>query len=475
MSGAGVFGERSQDDCDLGGSWCDPLGAESASAIRVTRMQAVTPRQTQGSDLYATVDLIVLHLLVLTLGLYQLQHLFPIYKTYHLREVIYAYLYCQIVFRYHFPANALFKLIIFFLILAFPIAIHTWHVSNSAVAVAGFTRFIHVALLAPLVALMISNESQLRSLIYTWMVVVFLGALTIFVQLLEFDLKWLLGDYLAMRGGVLRYKSLLGEPNVGGLAGVIFFILSVGYIKNRIAKLACVGISVFLVIFSLSKSALILFFGSSLILILAALWKRFELRDFIFAREVFGSLLDALIWFLFINLFPLGSKYISVGVLALFGADEESPSAVVDLTNRMQFEYWDLFQRSENVIRFELDGFMHLLFGQSFARAGSAAVDLGVSNAFLPHNMYLELFMVGGLLLLGVFCAMLCIAGYVLGRRLLFHKAISGIFIIPLVIVVLYMLGYPNVYEPITGIILWLALGMACCRLMPESATDCCR
>ncbi|MDP1526053.1 MAG: hypothetical protein Q8M20_09605 [Rhodocyclaceae bacterium] len=422
--------------------------------------------KTRSVDRYEVADLIALHLLVLALGLYQLQHLFPLYKTYHLREILYAYLYFRVALRYPFPDHALFKLITFFLTLALLIAIHTWYVTNSVVAVAGFTRFIHVALLAPLVALIVFRESQVRSLIYTWMAVVLLGAITVFAQLLEFDLKWLLGDYLAMRGGLLRYKSLLGEPNVGGLAGVIFFILSIGYINNRIVKMACIGASVFLVVFSLSKSALILFFGSGFIFILVASWKWFAFRDLNFLRKVIISLLGASVWLIFINLFPLGGNYISVGVLALFGADEESPSALLDLTNRMQFEYSGLF---------ETGGFIHLLFGQSFARAGSAAADLGIQDAFLPHNMYLELFMVGGIFLLGIFCAMLCVGGYVLGKRLLFQKTISGVLIIPLLIVVLYMLGYPNVYEPITGTILWLALGAACCRLPPESTAVCCR
>jgi hypothetical protein len=331
--------------------------------------------------------------------------------------------------------------------------------------------------LAPLVALIVFRESQVRSLIYTWMAVVVLGAITVFAQLLEFDLKWLLGDYRTWRGGVLRYKSLLGEPNVGGLAGVIFFILSIGYINNRIVKMICVGIAVFLVVFSLSKSALILFVGSSFIFILVASWKWFSFRDLIFVREIFVSLLGALVWFIFINSFPLGGKYISVGVLALFGADEESPSALLDLINRMQFEFYGPVKAYEESLSalLEARGFMHLLFGQSFARAGSAATDLGIQNAFLPHNMYLELFMVGGLLLLGIFSAMLCIGGYVLGKSLLFQKTNSGMLIIPLLIVVLNMLGYPNVYEPITGTILWLALGAACCRLLPESTVVCCR
>ncbi len=83
--------------------------------------------------------------------------------------------------------------------------------------------------------------------------------------------------------------------------------------------------------------------------------------------------------------------------------------------------------------------------------------------------------MVGGLLLLGIFSAMLCFGCYILGKRLLFQKSISGMLIIPLLIVVMYMFGYPNVYEPITGTILWLAIGAACCRLLPESTVVCCR
>ena len=430
--------------------------------------------QTQVNDRWATADLIALHLLVLALGLYQLQHLFPIYKTYHLREVIYAYLYCRVALRYSFPDHTLFKLITFFLMLALLIAIHTWYVTNSVVAVAGFTRFIHVALLAPLVALIVYRESQVRSLIYTWMTVVLLGAITVFAQLLEFDLKWLLGDYLAMRGGLLRYKSLLGEPNVGGLAGVIVFILSIGFINNRIVKMACVGVSVFLVVFSLSKSALILFVGSGFIFILVASWRWFSFRDSIFVREVFVSLVSALVCFVLIWLTPIGSNYISVGVLAFIGVDEESPSAIVDLTNRIQFGGWFVGAPADSQYINPIEIFQ-IIFGQSFARAGSAAVDLNVPMSFLPHNMYLEIFTVGGLLLLGVFCAILCISGYVWGGRLLFQRSVSGVLISPLIIVALYMLGYPNVYEPITGIVLWLALGAACCRIPPESATACCR
>ena len=85
-------------------------------------MQAAMSEQTRSVDLYSIVDLIALHLLVLALCLYQLQYLFPLYKTYHLREIIYAYLYCRVALRYPFPDHALFKLITVFLTLALLIA-----------------------------------------------------------------------------------------------------------------------------------------------------------------------------------------------------------------------------------------------------------------------------------------------------------------------------------------------------------------
>lgn len=409
--------------------------------------------------------MMALHLLTAVLALYQLQYPFPSFKTYHFREIIYAYLYIRVALRYSIPPAWLFRLVVCFLVLSVFIAIHTWYVAGSSIAVAGFTRFVHVALLAPLVALMITRESQLRSLVYTWMTVVLLGALTIFYQLLGFDLKWLLGEYLAMRGGLLRYKSLIGEPNVGGLAGVIFFVLSCGYLRNDAVRLACIGVAVFLVTFSLSKSALILFGGSVLILILTAVWKWFKFSDYIFVRKVFVSQCGVFAWLAVICAFPVGCKYLSTQIGAIFGTDEESPSAKVDLMTRMQVDNWSTFGSGG----FDLSGWMHFIFGRSYALAGSAAVDLGFPKAFLPHNMYLELFCVGGMLLLGVFCSMAFVTIFILGRRLLFHDDLSGALLIPFCIVVLYMLGYPNIYETTSGIVLWLAIAVACRRLLPES------
>lgn len=418
-----------------------------------------------GNSIRIDYDFIALQLLLLTLCLYQLQYIFPIYKSYHFREILIGYLYFRVACCRKLAVDGLLRTVVVFLVLGALVAIHTLFVANLTVAVAGFSRFIHVALVAPLIALIVTNKSQIKSLIYVWMAVVVLGAITIAVQLLGYDLRWLLGDYIALRGGLVRYKSLLGEPNVAGLAGVLFFIFSVGYVPSQLARFACVGVSVFLVIFSLSKSALILFFGAAFVLISAALWRRLVFADTKCLQNVMLSACYALCWIVVFRSFDMGARYISVGANALIGADEESLSAVGDLVNRAQLDYWNIMPLKGTGGGFDIAGVMHSIIGQSFARAGSAAVDLGVTSAILPHNMYLELFLVGGLLLLGVFMLILLMTGQRLGRNLFFTKNDPSVLVASLLIISLYMLGYPNIYEPISGVMLWLIIGAACSRV----------
>lgn len=433
-------------------------------------------------------DLIALHFLVFVLCAYQLQHIFPSYKTYFVREILYAYLYSRVLIRYLSTAlyllhnQRLFKILTFFLSMSVIIAIHTWYVTNLSVSQAGFSRFVHIALLAPLVALIVTRKSEVHSLIYTWMAVVLMGALTLFVQLLEFDMNWMLGDYVAVRGDLSRYKTLLGEPNVGGLAGVIFFIFSLWFIKNRSIKIAFIGISVFLVIFSLSKSALILFIFSIFIMFLASLWRWLSFRDLRAVSNALIGLAWAVIWFLIISLSNLGSNYISAATQATSGSDWEQHSAIADLgarvyqptiLKRMMFteHVWDekpdgLVVGANNHV-----GFINLIaFGGSFAAAGSAAVELGVAGAVAPHNGYLELFMVGGVLFLGVFVLIMSLSVTSFIKRFISKESVLGVLCFPLIILGGYMLGYPNFYEPISGTILWLAIGVACCQLESGSA-----
>jgi hypothetical protein len=343
------------------------------------------------------------------------------------------------------------------------IAIHTWYVAGTVVAIAGFQRFIHVALLAPIVATIITNENQIKSLIYVWMASVVLGGFTIFYQVLGYDLSWFLGKYIAMRGGLYRYKSLLGEPNVGGLAAVISYTLNFLFIRAPFLRIALATISVLMIVFSLSKAAWILFAFANLMLLFICIWKRLKLNDVRKIRELYSQAVAVLFLLFFIYITPAGKKHLEVGLGAVVGTDEESPSAYGDLYNRIQPDLSignTVF--TNNGAAYRLIDYLNLIFGRSFSSAGSAAVDLGVPKAYLPHNMYLEIFSVGGLVFLFVSIGLIASTAYIIGRKLLLSNDNLGVLIIPLLTVSIYMLGYPNMYEPVTGSIYWIIIGAAC-------------
>ena len=106
--------------------------------------------------------------------------------------------------------------------------------------------------------------------------------------------------------------------------------------------------------------------------------------------------------------------------------------------------------------------------GQSFGRAGSAALEMNVPKAAGPHNMYLEVYIVGGLVFLGSL-----ISVQLLALRVMLGRALSGHFMYQMSLalfslICLYMTGYPNIYEPITGSLFWLIIGIAA-RAQPSN------
>jgi hypothetical protein len=432
-----------------------------------------TSKTNRSEDKLQHLDFIALCFLVFTLSGYQVQYALPAFKTLHVRELIYAYLYFRVALKYSAPQNWQFKILILYFTITLGIAIYTWREVGLIVAVASFTRFNNVALLAPLVAILITRESQLLPLIYLWVCIVIIGFVTIFTQLVGFELNWLLGKYIAMRGGLVRYKSLLGEPNAGGLAGVILFVLTLVYVNRSSAKIACIGVAIFLIVFSLSKAAVILFAIAFFIFSIAEVLRRFIFQHNFLPANLSASLLVAIFWLAAISTFPIGQKYIEVGVSALIGRDEESPSAWVDLVNRTS-----PVSNTTNTSRFVSDrnfiiateGAINFFFGRSYAGAGSAAVDLGVPGAFLPHNMYKEVLVVGGFLLLSVFSLLIFFGFIKLCKSFLENKIYIGILAMPLFINALAMMGFPIIYEPISGLILWLALGVSASHLIDKSS-----
>lgn len=406
----------------------------------------------------AYIDVGVLGLLILSLMLYQMQFLFPAYAELHIREILYAYLYFRVLVFYKIKVTPLLMAVLFFLLCALLIAMHTWYIAGLGVALAGFKRFVHVAMLAPLATVLLGKNSHLQGMLYLWVAVVFTGVLTVAYQLLGGEMDWLVRNYIAMRGGLIRHKSLMGEPNVGGFAAVILYFVATMLVANIFARLLLVLAASFLVIVCLSKAAMILFLIINAVIFAFAISGENK-QSHGFSRSALnlqGIVLG--VWFIFLTYHPLTHEYMVASFKTFVGAQSEGPGIAEDFSNRVLHP--NLYPGT--IGGQILENFKDIFLGQSFSRAGSAATDLGLPLAIIPHNMYLELYLVGGIL----FLALLILIQWHTIRELSpnggLGMRLEQLLVIPFVLICLYMMGYPNLYEPVTGTFFWLVVGAAC-------------
>ena len=63
-----------------------------------------------------------------------------------------------------------------------------------------------------------------------------LGAISGVYQFMGGDLSALTGGYVTSRGEAMRFMTLLGEPNVGGMASSIILLAAVYIVRNQIWK-----------------------------------------------------------------------------------------------------------------------------------------------------------------------------------------------------------------------------------------------
>jgi hypothetical protein len=410
------------------------------------------------------IDVFLFGFLILCLMLYQIQHLVPHFAKLHVREVLYLYLYFRVLFFYRI--NLTLPLLVMLMLLAGAclVAIHTYYLAGIVVAVPAFSRFVHLALVAPLAAVLLEKDQDILMMLYLWVVVVIFGIMTIIYQMLGGEMAWLVQKYIAIRGDLLRHKSLLGEPNVGGMSAALLYILASMIVRRVAIRYLLLFASSFLVVVSISKAAFIGFIFANLV-ILASDYKIARKVGSVFpSRRIIFQTLAVLGWFLLMALHPLLYRYLEVNFNSFIGKQLAVPGAIEDFSDRF------IFFRFGGGVGFR--DYLELLFGQSFTRAGSVALDLKIPNAVGPHNMYLEVFLVGGLILLAAFIAVqyLTIKNLILNKNSNFK--FNTILLPNFVLISIFMTVYPNFYEPITGTLFWLIVGVTCSSLSNVTARN---
>ena len=413
------------------------------------------------SDAMKSIDVSAFYGLTALTVFYQFQLLFPVLSEYKLRELFYLYLFARVAVSYKIKLDELKLLIGVFLLVCFVVGAVTVYRFGLQMGMHGFTRFVNVALLAPLATVFVVNAQRLRYFLYIWLFAVLMGCLSAVYQSVGGDMGWLVGSYWSGRGSLTRYMTILGEPNVGGMAAAISLFAVVLLFNSRVLGTVIGLFAITLIMFSLSKAAhaaacvgILIFVGVS--------WISGAERRSIFSSLAWllapAVLLAQLLWLP--DLRELFFEYTRVMAASLAGTGEyfgTSDGVVGALHHR-------LYQLTVNGIAMAYDQsdfyLLDVLFGSSYGLAGSAATQARGGLAVLPHNSFLEAFLVGGVTMLSVLVAVLLSAGRRLWRAMMSRgDALPKLVFCAYTLLVLFMIGYPVIYEPILGSIFWILVG----------------
>jgi hypothetical protein len=388
--------------------------------------------------------------------LFEVQQLLPMIASLHLRQALIALLLVLLVLRAADWRTIAPAPLAVFLALCAAAGAATVPRFGPFLAAAGFARFVNVAVLALFAAQLVTTRARLRLLIGVWFAAILAGLVTTLYQLAGGEMTWLVGDYYSGRDNVLRYKSILGDPNVGGMAAAITLVGGLMLARPPWLKLVIASLSLTLIVLSLSKAALVL--GAGGIAALAVI-ERHRIAGFYAARPLAAALATLIVLggIMAASTIPSLSRYETVGIETLIGSNAPGQGAVHDIVDRG-------FVRVEEGVALLAATppapLINYLLGGSYGIAGSVAVSVrGEPPAFLPHNGYLEIFLVGGVALLAAFLVLLARAARELLAR--WHGGIPEVrfLVVALAMLLAILAGYPVMYEPVLGSLFWLIIG----------------
>jgi hypothetical protein len=407
-------------------------------------------------------EILLFFALLIFVLLYQLQLVAHWIADFKIRELLYTYLYLHLLLfyrpRFTTRVTPLLSLLLFFFGYSLFIAIHTYLVYGQTLAIQGFLRFVNVALLAPIAAILFRNMRQVKIFLIAWSIVVTIGAFTALYQFLGGDLSWLVQEFLATRGGLIRFNTILGEANVGGMAACILWIVAMVLIANWPLRIIFCISSIVLLILSVSKAALGGFILSSTLLLIDRP-KPLLLKTALERMVIVGMMLLIFVSLLLKYESTLQERlglYAVTALKSFSSSNEDSYGVVADLSDRLMGRTMQGIELAKHESDIYL---LNVLSGSSFGIAGSVAEEMRGMNAILPHNSLAEIYFVGGLFQLGIFLTIIFMTCRVLTRRRKFDKIHQTLFIGYLMSIAL-LPTYPIIYEPIMGTFFWLTVGV---------------
>jgi O-antigen ligase len=412
--------------------------------------------------------------------LYNLQLLVPLLSSLFVRQAVIAVLYARLIVRSRSLTFGTPPTLLVFFGLSAVVMLHTAVSFDWRLAVLGFTRFINVVILAPPAIALVTSEARLRIVIVLWFAAIGLGLATDLYQVFGGHMAWLVQDYISGRCDLPRYKTILGEPNVGGMAAAIASIGAVLLFRRPWLRLAGAALSIVFVILSPSRAAfLIVAVGALAACALEAPRLRQAWQRPHAGRRAMVAVLAILAGGIAADQVPEIHAYV-VTIAASFTGDCTGVSN--DASDRgTYYGGLDGFFSALHDRAFDRVGqglslmetaaaaadtlvaLLVSLFGLSFAVAGSVAVELrGSPPAFLPHNGFLEMFLVGGPVLLASFVVIVAQTGRrIFSFRRRWPSPMASFIVVGYAVLVLTTMGYPTFYHPVLGSLFWVIVAVA--------------
>ena len=430
-------------------------GQNPPHLIRARTAMRMSPQGTM-------MDRWLFYALFATLSLFQLQVAVPLLAALPIREVLYVHLYARLFVCYR-PLNSRNRVLLLFLACAAIIGILTFLLYGSNLGYRGFARFVNCALIAPLAAEILTRERDFRICFWIWICIAFAGCVTLAMQFFGAAIPWLTLVHQSSRGGMTRYMTLLGEPNIGSMAAVLLLIAMTELARGWLLRCAMAACALVFLTLSLSKAGLI---GAAIAACMLLIRGRSAIKGLIAPIIIIVSIFvvfDA-------GLLSLGGTniaqidtYVDVAKANFVGDADQMPGSV-GFIDDLQFRVFEKPLNSTTLERDErLPQWFAVLFGGTYGLAGSVATAerglVGMDN--LPHNSFLELYLVGGAVFLLVFLVLLVRTGRSLHRYAANHDGLAATVWPAFIVLCAYMFSYPVIYAPVLATWFWLTVGLS--------------
>lgn len=267
--------------------------------------------------------------------------------------------------------------------------------------IVGISRFLLMPTFGFILLNELKNKKQFYLVLKIIILIYLLGALSLLWQVQFGAIDWFSNTH--MRGGYIRYSSILGSLSIyGSITGfAIILIFNNSLVTKNLYKFILFLVIIAASIASLTKTGIFLIIIALILLILSSLLK-IKFKNFILGISVIGFLIFVTIYF--ISLSEFASKYTNTVINFTFGFRlpilNSNSQVLINDTPNISYEliYKRITYFAESAFRYY--GSIVMITGAGVW--GGSGV-LGFNHGSSPHSGLLDLIMIGGPIFLLIF------------------------------------------------------------------------